>query len=82
MICFNLGYLPGSEHSKELTATRKETTVKALNAAVKIIKTKGLISIMAYIGHAGMACVLINAALYSLAGPAGFGGSINSYVCV
>lgn len=49
-IMFNLGYLPGSNHS---IITLPDSTLKALNASLKFIKANGLISIMVYTGHPG-----------------------------
>jgi hypothetical protein len=50
LICFNLGYFPGSD--VQLTTT-PETTLAALNAAVEVLAVGGHISILAYVGHAG-----------------------------
>ncbi|MBM7614085.1 class I SAM-dependent methyltransferase [Alkaliphilus hydrothermalis] len=47
---FNLGYLPGGDHS---LITRSETTVKALKSVLKLLKKRGLISLMIYYGHEG-----------------------------
>lgn len=50
LVAFNLGYLPGG--NKNMT-TQTETTVKALESAIKVVRPGGMISIMAYIGHPG-----------------------------
>ncbi|WP_026477914.1 tRNA (mnm(5)s(2)U34)-methyltransferase [Alkaliphilus transvaalensis] len=47
---FNLGYLPGSDHS---LITKPDTTLKALESVMKLLKKGGLISIMIYYGHEG-----------------------------
>lgn len=47
---FNLGYLPGGDHSK---MTRSETTLEALNIAVNLLKPGGRISIVVYTSHHG-----------------------------
>ena len=52
LICFNLGYLPCAE-DKLRTVTTKDTTVAAVAAALKVISSRGLISIMAYTQHPG-----------------------------
>lgn len=49
-IMFNLGYLPG--HDKTVI-TRKNTTLKALNAAVRLISSGGVVTVVAYPGHEG-----------------------------
>ena len=48
LIVFNLGYLPGADH--QLTTTI-ETTLKALDASLELLKPKGLLSIVVYPGH-------------------------------
>lgn len=48
-ILFNLGWLPGGE--KEVT-TRTETTLRAVNAALELLKPTGLLTICVYPGHA------------------------------
>ncbi|WP_411825858.1 class I SAM-dependent methyltransferase [Luteolibacter sp. AS25] len=49
-IVFNLGYLPGAAH--ELTTT-PEKTVKALEAAVTLLRPGGSIGVVCYTGHPG-----------------------------
>lgn len=49
-VMFNLGYLPGSD---KLTITKVGTTLRALEAALMILKPDGLLSVMCYPGHAG-----------------------------
>ncbi len=49
---FNLGYLPGGDHA---VRTRPETTVTALNTAVKLLKPGGRIAVVVYTGHFGAA---------------------------
>jgi hypothetical protein len=50
LICFNLGYLPGSDVQ---VTTTPETTLAALDVAVGVLAVGGHISILAYVGHAG-----------------------------
>ena len=50
LIMFNLGYLPGGD--KEIT-TQTESTRLALEASCRLLAHDGLISIIAYPGHAG-----------------------------
>ncbi len=50
VVVFNLGYLPGGD--KELV-TRPQTTVAAVEVAYRLLRAGGLISVLAYIGHAG-----------------------------
>lgn len=49
-IVFNLGYLPGAEHT---IITQQTKTVTALNHALTLLSAKGIISILAYPGHTG-----------------------------
>ncbi|MGR9115976.1 MAG: class I SAM-dependent methyltransferase [Gammaproteobacteria bacterium] len=49
-IMFNLGYLPGSDKA---IITQTESTLAALDAALKILAPGGLVTIMAYPGHTG-----------------------------
>lgn len=49
-VMFNLGYLPGSDKS---CITRTETTLAALEQALSLLKPAGLLSVVAYPGHAG-----------------------------
>lgn len=49
-IMFNLGYLPGGDKS---VITLGDSTLAALNSAVRLLSTVGIITIIAYPGHAG-----------------------------
>ncbi len=49
-IMFNLGYLPGGDKS---IITQTESTLCALNAATALLAADGIMTIMAYPGHAG-----------------------------
>ncbi len=49
-VMFNLGYLPGS--SSSLT-TAPETTIPALDAAVKVLRPDGVVTVVLYTGHEG-----------------------------
>lgn len=49
-VMFNLGYLPGSD--KQIK-TQSESTLLALASASRLLKPGGLITILAYPGHAG-----------------------------
>ena len=49
-IMFNLGYLPGGDKS---IITQTDSTLCALNAAIALLAAKGIMTIMAYPGHAG-----------------------------
>ena len=50
VIMFNLGYLP---HADTSIITQEKNTLIALNQAIKLLSTNGLISIIAYPGHPG-----------------------------
>ena len=49
-ITFNLGYLPGSDKQ---TVTEASSTLKALDQALLLLKPGGILSVLAYRGHAG-----------------------------
>ena len=49
-VMFNLGYLPGGDHSMTTTS---ETTWSALDASVKLLRPGGVITVVAYTGHEG-----------------------------
>lgn len=49
-IVFNLGYLPGGDHSI-LTSSR--TTLEAISASVAILRPGGLLAVICYPGHPG-----------------------------
>ena len=49
-IMFNLGYLPGGDKN---IITQTASTLRALNAATALLAAEGIITIMAYPGHAG-----------------------------
>ncbi|KAF1086521.1 cobalt-precorrin-6Y C(15)-methyltransferase [Sporotomaculum syntrophicum] len=47
---FNLGYLPGGDHD---IITRSQTTTRALQIALELLKPGGRISLVVYTGHCG-----------------------------
>lgn len=47
LIMFNLGYLPGGDHS---LATRAETTIEALEKGLRLLCEGGIISLLIYSG--------------------------------
>jgi predicted methyltransferase len=49
-VMFNLGYLPGGDKTR---ITRGETTVAALDQALRLLRPRGLLSLLLYRGHAG-----------------------------
>ncbi|QDU51520.1 class I SAM-dependent methyltransferase [Gimesia panareensis] len=49
-IMFNLGYLPGGDHS---LITQRASTLKALEAAIDYLRPGGILTILAYPGHPG-----------------------------
>jgi len=49
-VMFNLGYLPGGDKAR---ITRAETTVAALDQALRLLRPRGLLSLLLYRGHAG-----------------------------
>lgn len=49
-IMFNLGYLPGGDHS---LITKPQTTVTALEKSLAILDKGGLITLVVYSGHVG-----------------------------
>ena len=48
VIMFNLGYLPGGDHS---ITTLKETTLTALRKALECLRNGGLLTVLCYPGH-------------------------------
>ncbi|QGQ98130.1 methyltransferase domain-containing protein [Paenibacillus psychroresistens] len=49
-VMFNLGYLPGYDHK---ITTNYKSTLAGLDAAVQLLQTGGVITIVAYTGHEG-----------------------------
>ncbi len=49
-VMFNLGYLPGGDHS---TVTGADTTLPALRAALAALSRGGVITLIIYTGHPG-----------------------------
>jgi len=49
-LMFNLGYLPGADKS---LITQSASTLQALNACLALLANRGVITVMAYPGHAG-----------------------------
>ncbi|WP_416197946.1 MAG: Ribosomal RNA small subunit methyltransferase H [Sporanaerobacter sp.] len=47
---FNLGYLPGGDHS---IVTRPDTTILGIQNCIKILSKNGIILIICYTGHEG-----------------------------
>lgn len=47
---FNLGYLPGSDHT---VITKGETTIAAIEGILNILKVGGVIVLVVYYGHVG-----------------------------
>ncbi len=47
-VVFNLGYLPGGDHSITTTA---DTTLKGLECALRIIRPGGIVTVVMYDGH-------------------------------
>lgn len=47
-VVFNLGYMPGGDHSITTTA---DTTLKGLECALRIIKPGGIVTVVMYDGH-------------------------------
>ncbi|HHY40568.1 MAG TPA: 16S rRNA (cytosine(1402)-N(4))-methyltransferase [Syntrophaceticus sp.] len=49
-VMFNLGYLPGGDHT---LTTKPETTLQALKAALPLLTANGIITVVSYRGHPG-----------------------------
>lgn len=49
-VIFNLGYLPGGDHSLKTCAS---TTITALQSATELLSPRGRIGLVAYTGHPG-----------------------------
>lgn len=50
VVMFNLGYLPGGDHGK---TTGAATTVRAIDAGLKLLNPGGLMTVVVYTGHPG-----------------------------
>lgn len=50
VVMFNLGYLPGSDKT---FITRTETTLSALEEALRLLADSGVLTVVCYPGHAG-----------------------------
>ena len=46
-IAFNLGYLPGGDHGK---ATKAESSIRAMETGLKLLKKKGMMTVCIYSG--------------------------------
>ncbi|MDU0203865.1 tRNA (mnm(5)s(2)U34)-methyltransferase [Paenibacillus sp. MAH-36] len=49
-VTFNLGYLPGAD---PVTITKQESTLPALEAALRLLRKGGIVTIVLYSGHDG-----------------------------
>ncbi|MGQ7884967.1 class I SAM-dependent methyltransferase [Paenibacillus sp. WC2504] len=49
-VTFNLGYLPGADPA---TITKQESTLPALEAALRLLRKGGIVTIVLYSGHDG-----------------------------
>ncbi|CEJ73991.1 rRNA methylase [[Clostridium] sordellii] len=49
-VLFNLGYLPRAKHQ---IITKPDTTIKAIEKSLEVLKPHGLVSIAIYTGHEG-----------------------------
>ena len=49
-VMFNLGYLPAGDHT---VITQIDTSVAAVEAATRLLRIGGVITVMCYIGHEG-----------------------------
>ncbi|MFC5648282.1 class I SAM-dependent methyltransferase [Paenibacillus solisilvae] len=49
-VMFNLGYLPGADQT---VITKPETTIAALDSAVRLLRIGGIITVVLYPGHSG-----------------------------
>lgn len=49
-VMFNLGYLPGGDHS---IITKPQSTIKAVEKAIVKLNSKGMIILVVYTGHEG-----------------------------
>lgn len=49
-VMFNLGYLPGGDHA---VTTRTESSITAIKTALSLLRPGGIVTVLAYPGHAG-----------------------------
>ena len=47
---FNLGYLPGGDHS---VVTQPDSTVRAVQSALELLRSGGVLTVVGYPGHGG-----------------------------
>ena len=52
VVAFNLGYLPGRSSDKAIM-TRRESTVAACTAALRVLRPGGVLTVVGYTGHEG-----------------------------
>lgn len=77
-VVFNLGWLPGARHG---VTTRVETTLRAVDAALSLIKPDGLMTVCVYPGHDEGARELIALNAWAAAlDPRSFDAMIKRYV--
>ena len=50
VVAFNLGYLPKGDKS---VITEIRSTIQALESAISLVRPKGVITIVSYVGHQG-----------------------------
>lgn len=51
-VMFNLGYYPGNERDRHIV-TKMDSTLRALDAALSMLRPKGVLTIVVYPGHEG-----------------------------
>ncbi|MBL6705339.1 MAG: FAD-dependent oxidoreductase [Planctomycetaceae bacterium] len=49
-VMFNLGYLPGGDHS---VTTRTESSLSAISTALNLVRSGGIVTVLVYPGHLG-----------------------------
>jgi predicted methyltransferase len=49
-VMFNLGYLPGGDHA---IVTESRSTLFAIDAALRVLRSEGVLTVVAYPGHTG-----------------------------
>jgi len=73
-VMFNLGYYPGDAGSRHII-TEPSTTIRALDAAVRLLRPRGLLTVVAYPGHDGGAAEAAAVDAWAAALPTGIAQS-------
>ena len=74
-VMFNLGYYPGNESARHIVTTT-ESTLRALDAALSLLRPRGVLTVVVYPGHEGGADEASAVVDWAAALPPGIGQAI------